>query len=110
MNPYEPQPYLPPLYGGPDAQPLWDPSGPDGRLVDASDPYGRTIGEIAQSEGAPLHGWVRGPEGTAMPAPLVSGTPPPEAIAAMQQQTAPVAPTAMPDPDLDPVNLLLLME
>lgn len=106
MSGQEPPYYLPPLYQSPDAGSIWDPNGPDGQLVDASDPAGRTIGEIAQMEGAPPYGWIRGPEGLAMPEPLVNaGTPPHGAIAAMQQQ----AKSPVPD-DVTQRHLLLLFE
>jgi hypothetical protein len=65
--------YLP----NPSGDAAWNPAGPDGRLVDldASSLMGRkvTIGELAGTEMAPPAGWVRGSEGTAVPAHLWPG-------------------------------------
>ncbi len=105
MSGYEPPYHLPPLYTSPEAGPIWDANGPDGRLVDVTDSQGRTIGEISQMEGAPPHGWVRGPEGTAIPDYMMGyGNPPPGAIAAMQQGSM------SSGGDDVPQHLLLLLE
>jgi len=60
----QPGPLLPPDSHG---QQNWDPNGPYGQLVDGMDPWGRTIGELAQGENPPLHAYMPMGDGTAMP-------------------------------------------
>lgn len=65
MNGYDqPHPLLPPDGNG---ELSWDPNGPEGKLVAAFDPEGRTLGELMQGEVVPSHGWLLSAEGMVTP-------------------------------------------
>ncbi len=91
MSGYDPQHSFNPLWQGGEPGSGWNPNGPDGQLIDpTAGPHGTPIGQLAQSSYPPLHGWVRGPDGTAIPSNLWNAsTPPPGAIQAPMRAATP---------------------
>jgi hypothetical protein len=78
----DPPPFiLPYMFNG--SPPLLDPNGPIGQRVDVSSDIGATIGHLARSEFASLHGWMPGEGNIAIPVYGVPGQPPPGAIMTM---------------------------
>lgn len=91
--------------------PLYDPNGPVGKLVASTSEIGETIGQLAQSEYPPIHGWMVGPEGNyAYPFYGVPGQPPPGAIEAMLAGQYIAQNTAQPlNTEAELMAVLLLM-
>jgi hypothetical protein len=100
----DPQNTFPPL-GGLDGD-MWDPKGPDGQLADPTFECRRNIGDLATDPNVQEYvwargGWVRGPEGIAIPANSANPGPNEEAKAV-------AADTSSGKDDTLPLMLLLL--
>ena len=78
MPAQDPPYYFEPPHQAQDGRLSWNPDGPDGRLIDLTvGEHGTPIGELVRSGEPPAHGWIRGPEGTAIPETMISYGPPP---------------------------------